>query len=129
MPTLLRSFPEVSRQGHQTTGWSAAIPATIRFLQLQGQASNAVLSDPANAITFTISVSPDGTDATAQIVNIEPWTGGMFLNHQNALVAKVIDVTFGPLDRFIGWRVKLEADINLASGVPIVVGGTVTSLP
>lgn len=133
MPTQLRSFPEVSRQGHLETQWSAAIPANIRYLQVVGVASDAVLSDPANAVTLTVYVSPDGTDQNQQIVNIEPWVGGTHVNHSGQTVPNVLDVTFGPLTQFVGWRCKLAADINNAannnSGAAMVVGGSVTSLP
>lgn len=129
MSTLLRTFPVTSRQGSIATTWSAAIPGTIRFLQLQGSASDPVLSDEANIIEFVISVSPDGTDENAQVIFREPWHGGTHVDHSGATVPNIIDITFGPLTQFVGWRCKLAADINLVSGLAMVVGGTVTSQP
>lgn len=131
MSTVLRSFPVQSRQGSIATTWSASIPGTIRFLQLQGSASDPVLSDEANVIEFVISVSPDGTDGNPlnKVIFREPWQGGIAHHHDGTTGPNIIDITFGPLDQYVGWHVKLAADINLASGLAMVIGGTVTSLP
>lgn len=128
MPTVLRTFPAIARVGHQETLWSTAgLPAGITSLQLQGVAADAVLSDPANAIDFVLSVSPDGTDANPlnKVVAREPWHGGTHPNHQLVIVPNPIDVAFGPLDQFVGWKVKLAVDIPVA----MVVGAIVQALP
>jgi len=75
MPTVLRSFPEVSRSGTQQTGY-VQLPVGILSIHLQGQAALDVLSDPANEIEFTVLASPTGSDADARILTIEPWHGG-----------------------------------------------------
>lgn len=128
MPTVLRTFPEISRVGHQETPWSAAgLPVGITSLQLQGVASQAVLSNTANSIDFVLSVSPDGTDANPlnTVINREPWHGGVHPNHQGVTIPNIIDVAFGPLDQYIGWKVKLAVDIPVA----MVVGAVVQALP
>jgi hypothetical protein len=133
MPTVLRTFPEISRVGHQETGWSAPIPAAIRFLDLKGVAADAVWEDLGNAMVVTIFVSPDGTDETAIEVLRYDWNGG---THQTkpippgTIVPNTPDITFGPMEQdggphYIGFRVKVAVDIPVA----MVFGATVTALP
>ena len=125
MPTVLRSFPEISRVGHQETGWSAPIPASIHSLRLEGVASDAVFSDLTKSMDIVILLSPDGTDATQQEAYREHWTGGTHGNKTGGMDPNRIDVGFGPLEQYVGWRVKLSVDIPVA----MVLGATVTSLP
>ncbi len=95
-------------------------------------AQDSVLSNTANAIDFTISVSPDGVDANPlnKIIFIEPWRGGTHEPHSGPpAVPNIIDITFGPLTQYVGWRCKLAVDINNAannnSGLAMVIGGNV----
>ena len=127
MSTVLRQFPEISRQGHQETAYSPAIPANIQFINLVGIAADAVLSNTSNSIAFAITVSPDGTDGNPGNVLIynDPWQGGVHHDKTGVDVPNLVNITFGPLTQYVGYRLKIAVDIPVA----MVIGATVTSLP
>lgn len=125
MPTVLRQFPQVNRSGTQQTAY-ATIPANIDAIHLEGQASDATLSDVQNAITFLILASPDGTDENSRVIQSEQWFGGLRTNKITGLVEpQPIDVAFGMDNRAAGWRIAIRAIFSRT----INVGATLTGLP
>lgn len=128
MPTVLRTFPEISRVGHQETLWSAPIPSTIEFLLLESLAQDVVLLNPLFSADIVVYVSPDGTDATQQEIQRYHWYGGDHATKPDPPGTRLpndFNIEFGPLTKYVGWRVKLSADIPVA----MVIGARVTSLP
>ena len=125
MSTVLHTFPAISRSGHQETGF-VQVPVGLQAIQLTGQAADVVLSDPTNSIVFTVYVSPDGTVGARKTIFINYWWGGTFLSKATGLpVPALIDVTFGPLDQYVGQFVQLGVDFGQA----MVVGATLTARP
>jgi hypothetical protein len=136
MPTVLRTFAELARVGHQETAWSAPIPETIQHLHVESVAADAVHEDLGNSMDFRIFVSPDGEDLNPlnKEVFLERWKGGTHQTKPNppgTFVVNKLDITFGPMSGpnaevdYVGWHVKIVVDIP----VEMVIGGTVTSLP
>lgn len=125
MPTVLRQFPEQSRGPLPQQTAYVQIPGGIDALHLVGQASDAVLSNPANSITFTILASATGQDSDARILVIEPWRGGTHQDHSGATVPNPIDVGLGLDARRAGDKIALRA----VFGQAMVVGATLTGLP
>lgn len=124
MPTVLHQFPTQNRSGTQQTAY-VQLPGGIDSIRLQGQASDPVLSNTANAITFTVLASPTGSDADSRVLVIEPWQGGTHPDHSGATVPNPIDVGLGLDARRAGELVSLRA----AFSRPMVVGATLTGLP
>lgn len=125
MPTVLRQFPQVNRSGTQQTQYNL-IPQGITAIHLDGQASDATLSDVQNAITFLVLASPDGTDLNARVIQSEQWQGGTRTNKITGLTEpNPIDVAFGMDNRANGWQIALRAIFSRT----INVGATLTGLP
>lgn len=125
MPIVLRQFPQVNRSGTQQTQY-ANIPNGVDAIHLEGQASDATLSDVQNAITFLVMASPDGTDENARVIQSEQWQGGTRTNKITGLTEpNPIDVAFGMDNRAAGWKIAIKAIFSRT----INVGATLTGLP
>ena len=125
MPTVVRQFPQQNRNGTQQTAY-AQLPSGVTSLQLTGQASDATLSNTANAITFVLLTSPTGSDADAHVIQTEYWQGGTMFDKRTQTMGPIpIDVAFGlasfDSDSFLSLRATFNRTMN--------VGATVTAFP
>lgn len=125
MPTVIHQFAQQNRSGTQQTGY-LQLPSGIEELHLEGQASAATLSDPANTIVFSVRVSLTGQDADAREIQGETWTGGTFTPKGGGGPIPIpIDVAFGPIDAYAGQFLAIRATFNRT----INVGATLSRLP
>lgn len=123
MPTLLRQFPEIARSGTQQTAY-IVVPQRFDDLLLVGQAADAVLSDPANAVRFEVLSSQSGTGLDEVIIQVENWQGGLFIPKGGTTpISRPINIGFGPVPDtgFLALRAIFSR--------PMVVGATLTGLP
>lgn len=123
MPTTLLTVPEQPRSGTQVTPY-ANLPNKFDFVRLTSQASDAVHSDPANAIRFEVLYSANGQGTDEKIIQVEDWTGGTFIPKGGSTpIPRAVDLTFGPVPAT--GSCALRAIFNRT----ITIGATLTGLP
>ena len=123
MPTTLRTFPRTLRSGTQQTAY-VNLPNQFAEIQILSDATDAVHSDPSNAIRFEVLHSLIGDGSDEKIIQSEDWYGGLVtLKGTSTPVPRVVNVTAGPVPP-VG-SVALRAIFSQA----MVMGGSIVGLP
>lgn len=95
MPTTVTVLPQTQRQGTDTSG-TAPVPAGTTELTGGLTMATADQTNPANSVTWTAQVSPDGGTTWRDVYGPEYWVGGTIVDkHSGQTIPSPATVTIG----------------------------------